>query len=230
MELKSGADVYGSDDKKLGTIERVVIDPRTKEVTHVVVDKGFFFGEDKVVPISLLGPVTEERVVLREGNYDFEDLPSFRETEYVRAEAETAETREVPPEPQREAAEPSLFVRPYYWYPPLGVGWWNGMGYPSPIESEFVRTVEINIPEGTVALEEGAQVIGSDDEPIGKVDEVMTDAETERVTHFIISEGLIFKEKKLIPAHWVQSILEDRVFLSVPSGVVKDLPDYEEVE
>lgn len=227
MELKKKADVYSPDGEKLGTIERVVLDPQTKEVTHIVVDKGLFFTEDKLVPISLLGPTTEERVTLREGDYRFEDLPPFRETEFVRAEVETPKTREVPPEQPHKAltARP---IRPYYWVPPVGIGWWIGLGYPRGIYSEFVRTREINIPEGTVALEEGAQVHGSKDEPVGNIEEVLTDAKTDRVTHLVISKGLILKEKKLIPASWVQSILADRVFLSVPARVVEDLPDYRE--
>lgn len=228
MELKRGAGVYAPDGKKVGTVERIVLDPQSREVTHIVVDKGLFFREDKLVPLSLLGPTTEDRVTLREGEYSFEDLPPYRETEFVPAEAEKPEIREVPSEQQRQAPQPIRLVRPYYWYPPLGIGWWTGMRYPGGIDSEFVRITEINIPEGTVALKAGAQVIGSDDRRIGNVDEVMTDPETERVSHFVISEGLILKEKKLIPAHWVRSLLEDQVFLSVPSGVVEDLPEYQE--
>jgi len=228
MELKRGADVYGPDEKKLGTIERVVLDPQTKEVTHVVVDKGFFFTEDKVVPISLLGPTTEDRVTLREGEYDFEELPSFRETEFVPAEAESPDMTEVPAEQQREGTQPMTYVRPYYWYPPLGIGWWTGIGYPAAVDSELVRTSKINIPEGTVALEKGARVVGSDGEHVGDVDEVLTDAKTNRVSHFVIAKGLILKERKLIPAHWAESILVDRILLTVPSNVVENLPEYRE--
>lgn len=228
MELKQGADVYNADDEKVGTVERVVLDPQTKEVTHIVVEKGFLFGENKVVPISLLGPTTEERVTLREGDYDLDDLPAFREPEFVRAEVEEEQMPELPPEPQRQASMPTAFVRPYYWYPPLGVGWWSGITYTGGVESEFVRTTEINIPEGTVALEEGASVVGSDDEEIGNVDEVLTDPETDRITHFVISEGLILKERKLIPANWAEKFLGGQVFLSVPSDVVQNLPEYRE--
>lgn len=228
MELKRGANVYAPDGHKVGTIERVVLDPKTKEVTHVVVEKGVFFSEDKVVPISLLGPTTEDRVTLREGKYDFEELPPFRETEFVRAEAESPQTPEVRPGQAEEVSQPTLYAQPYYWYPPLGIGWWAGLTYPANVDSEFVKTTTVNIPEGTVALEEGARVVSSDEEQVGDVEEVLTDSETDRVTHFVIAEGLLLKERKLIPANWVDSILENRVFLCVPAEVVKDLPRYRE--
>lgn len=216
------------DGDKVGTIERVVLDPKTKEVTHIVVDKGFFFSEDKVVPISLLGPTTEDRATLREGEYEFEELPPFVETEFVRAEAESPQVPKVRPGQEQGISQPTAYVRPYYWYPPLGIGWWTGITYPANVDSEFVKTADFNIPEGTVALEEGARVVSSDEEQVGDVEEVLTDPETNRVTHFVIAEGLLLKERKLIPANWVDSILEDRVFLSVPSDVVEDLPHYRE--
>jgi uncharacterized protein YrrD len=228
LELKKGANVYTADGDKVGTIERVVLDPRTKEVTHVVVEKGFLFAEDKVVPISLLGPTTDDRVTLREGEHEFDKLPPFIKTEFVRAEVESPQRVELRPDEGQEVSQPTPYAQPYYWYPPLGVGWWTGIPYPSGLDSEFVRTDTINIPEGTVALEEGARVVGSDEKQVGDIEEVLTDPETDRVTHFVIAEGLLLKERRLVPANWVDSILEDRVFLCVPSDVVEDLPEYHE--
>jgi uncharacterized protein YrrD len=63
---------------------------------------------------------------------------------------------------------------------------------------------------------------------VGDVEEVLTDPETNRVTHFVVAEGLLLKERKLVPANWVDSILESEVLLTVPAGVVKDLPEYRE--
>lgn len=40
MEFKDGANVYTSDGKTAGSLQRVVIQPETKAVTHIVVHKG----------------------------------------------------------------------------------------------------------------------------------------------------------------------------------------------
>ncbi len=211
MRFKEGASVFTSDGRKVGTIDRVVIDPETKEVVSVVVRKGFLLPEDKVVHISLIGPETEDRVVLRMNEGNFDTLPLFEETHYFPLTGDQAPPGE---------------VVPVYWYPPGGVGWWDYptfLGFPNP---PYTVDIERNIPEGAVPLKEGARVMSADSQQVGDVKEVMTDVVTDRVTHMLITEGLLFKEQKLIPMTWVGRIAEDEVHLRVTSTFLEDLPEY----
>lgn len=89
-----------------------------------------------------------------------------------------------------------------------------------------MRTTELNIPDNTVALEEGVKVFSSDREQVGDVERVYSEPEEQRVTHLVISQGLISKEKKLIPTLWVDSVIEDKVWLSVAKDFVENLPEY----
>ena len=67
MQFKRGANVYTADGDRVGDVERVVLDPRSKEVTHIVVDKGFLFDDDRVVPLNLIAGVEDDADVhLRE--------------------------------------------------------------------------------------------------------------------------------------------------------------------
>lgn len=59
MQLKKGADVFSSAGEKIGSIDRVVIDPETKEASHLVVEKGVLFTTNKVI--------SDETVALKEG-------------------------------------------------------------------------------------------------------------------------------------------------------------------
>lgn len=220
MQLKKGANVYTADGKKVGDVERVVMDPRSKEVTHIVVDKGFLFGEDKVVPISLVGTVEDDAGVhLREDAGDLDLLPNFIDTEFVPSGVE-----------QTVDDYPEDYARPLYWYPPVGVGWWHGFGWPNYVTPELTSVKQVNIPDGTVALEEGADVIAADDERVGSVDAVLTEPEADRATHLVVSEGVLFADRKLVPMQWVDLVLENEVHLAVPSTVLEDLPDYEPPE
>jgi hypothetical protein len=57
-----------------------------------------------------------------------------------------------------------------YFYPPHHVSWWATGGrlwYPKP---RYVLKSEKVIPDGTVALEEGAKVVSNDGEDIGEVE------------------------------------------------------------
>lgn len=83
MQFTEGAKVFTADGERVGAIDRVVLKPDTKEVTHLVVQKGFLFTEDKVVPMSLVGPATEDRVTLREDAGDLQALPDFEESHHV---------------------------------------------------------------------------------------------------------------------------------------------------
>lgn len=215
MKFREGADVFTWDGEKVGDIERVVLDPESKEVTHVVVEKGFLFTTDKVVPVSLIGPTTEDRVTLREDAGDLEALPDFEEKHFV-AITETEEPEVSPPG----------YVRPIYWYPPAGLTWWGTPGYGYHIPPYVIQT-ERHVPEGTVALAEGAKVVGSDGEHVGDVEAVLTDPEQDRATHLLISQGLLLTEEKLVPTTWVSMVMEDEVHLAVGSQLLDQLPEYQ---
>jgi hypothetical protein len=83
--------------------------------------------------------------------------------------------------------------------------------------------MEQNIPEGTVALKEGAKVLTADDKHIGNVDRVLADPSDERATHLIITQGLLTKEKKLIPMEWVMMLGEESVHLNVTEAEINAL-------
>jgi uncharacterized protein YrrD len=214
MQLKQGAEVYTADGEKVGSVDRIVIEPDTKEVTHLVVEKGFLFREDKVLPMSLVGPATKDRVTLREDADDLDRLPDFQAAHYVRADRDTQLTS------VSEHQAP-----PVYWYPPLG--FWNEaggyLGYSGP---NYVLKTEQNTPEDTVALEKGARVIANDGQHIGDIERIFTEPDTDRATHLLISEGLLLKKKTLVPTKWISIIMKDTVHLSVDSDLVESLPKY----
>ena len=216
MQFKENAEVVKSDGQKVGKMDRVVFDPNSNELTHLIVQKGFLFTEDKVVPLDCVESATEERVVLKEEQLDLDDFPNFEETHYVPVEeADELEEREYD----------SLDKLAWY-YPVPGAAWWRQRSLANPGISKppYVRKTEVNIPEGTVALEEGAKVVSSEGEHVGNIERVYADEEEQRVTHLLISKGLISKSRKLIPSMWVDSVRENEVRLSIGERFVEKLP------
>jgi uncharacterized protein YrrD len=214
MQFKQNASVITVDGKDVGHIDRVVLDPRTKEVTHVVVRKGFLFTEDKVVPVDLIGAATEDHVTLREDAGDLERLPDFEERHFVMPGRD-----EWAQDPER-----MHYAQPMYWYPPT-IPLAPYLAQPVPVYK--VETDE-NIPPGTVALKEGAKVVSADDKHVGNVERILTDPQADWVTHFVISQGLLLKEKKLVPTSWVSLIEEDEVHLAVGSETLDKLSPYKD--
>jgi uncharacterized protein YrrD len=219
MQFKQGANVYTSDGRDVGRIDRVVLDPKTKEVTHIVVRKGFLFTEDKIVSLSLIASALEDKVTLRPDAGNLDALLPFEETHYI--PADEAETK---------AAQYSAdLASPLYWYPP--VGGWMGYGadyayaYPPP----YVVETEQHIPKGTVALQEGSIVTSADGKHVGNVERILSDSTSDRATYFLISQGFLFKEKKRIPVTWIRQIKENEVQLSVNAHTLEGLHEYQEM-
>ena len=207
MLFKQGVDVFSSDNEKVGTLDRVVMDPKTKEVTHIIVREGFLFTEDKVVPMDLIGSVTDDRITLQGSKEHLDELPDYEETHYI---------------PRNAAVDDDMDT--LYWNPPLDdmAGYGRYVFYP---QSQYLRRTEKNIPDGMVALAEGAKVLAEDGENVGNIETLITDP-NERVTHLVISSGLLMKERKIIPSHWLSTVTEDEVHLSVDSHLLERLPEY----
>lgn len=218
MQFKQGTEIYLENGKKVGQISRVVIDPKSKKVTHLVVEKGFLIPEDHVVPIEAVGSAGEDRVVLT-GDLSIQDLAPFEVTHYVDVDRdEWSAGGDVPA---------GSFAPSFYWYPPVGTI--GGVAYPAPALGAATPATETHrtIPEDTVPLNEGADVVSRDGRPIGSVEQVFSDPQTNRITHFVISQGLLFKDRKMVSVSWVDTIDEDRIYLSVGAHTLERLPAYE---
>lgn len=217
IELKEGMSVVTPSGEEVGRINRFILDPATNEVTHVVIQQGWLLPEDKVVPFEMIAS-DEDPIVLRE-DIDFDELPSFEETHFVRVDDDLRG--------RGPAGDPVYQFSPgYYWYPMHpNLGYSPvGLGYNPLPAAETTR----NIPDNTVPLKEGTDVISSDGEHVGDVERLFVDPDSSRTTHFLISQGLLFKDRKLVPMDWVTSVEEDKVHLAVPSRLLERLPSYKE--
>jgi len=46
-------------------------------------------------------------------------------------------------------------------------------------------------------------------------------------THLVISQGLLLKERKLVPTSWASTVTPDEVHLTVGSRLIEELRKYE---
>lgn len=215
MRLVTGADVYSSAGEKLGSLSRVILDPHTREVTHLVIEKGLLFTTKKLIPMSRVNPENEEMITLLSSEQKPEGFQDFEESHYVNIDSTEIPTAE---------------VESSYWYPPTNHAWWrSGMQTAYPAMPIYTRKTTQNIPVGTVALEEGASVLSSDGKQAGNIEQLIVDPEDHRVTHLVISAGLLFKERKLVPVPLISTIREQEVRRSVNSGTLERLPAYQNI-
>jgi sporulation protein YlmC with PRC-barrel domain len=214
MQFNLDATIYSAGGDDLGKLERIVLDPGTGEISHIIVRKGWFFTEDRVIPIDLVDTASEDEIRLKDDIEDLEALPLFEESYFIDAD---------PVERDMNTEEARAAAAPLYWYPPVA----SPVGFPAYYGRPYVTETERNIPDDTVPLKDNAPIFTKDGEEIGRVDQLFAD-EDGRVTHLLVSSGLIFTKRKMVPSHWISSVAEERIKLGVDSETLKWLPDYEE--
>jgi uncharacterized protein YrrD len=216
MRFKEGAPVYSADARQVGSVDRVVVDADTREITHVIVREGLLFTRDKLVPIDFVQEAGDDQVTLNKVVDEIQALRDFEESHYVPAERKRAGAGQLLGEVQ------SLFL-----YPPRSVTWWG----PSEIldspaqgrQPRYVRQKLENLSRGQVALEEGARVFDADGKQVGNVAEVVFDPESDRITHLVIARGLLLRTEKLVPSNWIKEIGEKEVRLTVGAQYLRAL-------
>ena len=203
MEFQEGVSVYAPDGRQLGKVDRVVVDPSSRRVTHIVIRQGHLLMEDKLIPVEQLSTATEERIVL---DAEPGKLTPFEESHYVPLDEGTRRQWGI------EQGVPLLWG-----------GWMAGGRIPYP--DMVAEKVERNIPKGDVAVAEGAAVEDLNGEHVGRVRELVTDPQSGRITYLVIEAGHLWgKHTKAIPANWVSGFGEWKVTLAVGLPTLDKVP------
>jgi sporulation protein YlmC with PRC-barrel domain len=207
MQLNQGASVFLARGKQVGHIDRVVIDPKTNEISHIIIRQGFLFTQDKVMPVGYIATSEGGRITLNVSDTELADLPDFEEKHYVVSSGGSGGAMSGP----IGVAPPSLY------------------SYPPQVGTNYTKQVRQNIPEDTVAVKEGAKVTTRDGREMGHVEQVLTRAYEDYVTHIVVSipTGLLAKEKKMIPVGWIDRLEQNEVHLAVDAITVEKLPTIE---
>jgi sporulation protein YlmC with PRC-barrel domain len=145
------------------------------------------------------------QIVLRDNAGTLEGFPDFEERRLVDGHKDG--------ESQSADVAPNIVGFPVMGTPVISV---------PPTET---TRIEQNIPDGTVAMKEGARVISAEGKHVGNVESVLADPEVDQVTHLMITSGMFAREKRLIPMKWVVLVGEDEVHLRVNKAEVEESAD-----
>ena len=234
MQFQAKANVYTANGDKAGVLDRVVIDPRNRHVTHIVVQKGLLFRSDKVVPVNLVAQADADHVVLSPAAGPPDSLPDFTQEHYVQLDNNEWVGAPSAADPMLPGAGPAPIL---LWYPTV-MGGSTGLSG-AHVASEFGPAtaaaaateqrvqIERNIPEDTVPLKEGARVIAADGQHVGNVERLFVDNATSEVTHLLLTQGVFLKEQKVVPMAWVLDVGEKDVRLAVGSNLLQGLRPYQ---
>jgi sporulation protein YlmC with PRC-barrel domain len=192
------------EDGVCGLVSRVVVDPVAKLVTHLAVEPEHRLGLARLVPVDLAksGP---DAVSLACTMAEFEQLDAAEETQFVPG------------------------TRGYEVYGPEQVLSWPYYELGDTVidpdqEGKVSQTVTVDtLPPGEVGVRRGARVDACDG-AIGKVQGLIIDPASHRVTHVLLQEGHLLGRKQLaIPISAVEQV-GDEVRLNLTRHQVRHLP------
>jgi sporulation protein YlmC with PRC-barrel domain len=88
IELCLGAAVRTSDNHRLGTVDRIIIDRSSRRVSEIVVHDGRFDAADVIVPVERIVSVLPDAIDLNMTAHEIATLPAFSEEAFVPLESQ----------------------------------------------------------------------------------------------------------------------------------------------
>jgi uncharacterized protein YrrD len=77
VPIKTGAKVISGNDEHVGDVKRVFADPTDDEVTHILIERGILFSNEKLVPIDWVRSASADDVRLGVSDRALERLPDY---------------------------------------------------------------------------------------------------------------------------------------------------------
>jgi uncharacterized protein YrrD len=207
-EVRIGSKVISSDNKNLGEVHRLVIDPQTKMVTAIVFQAGVM-GTERIADIDLIASSDAEGVQLSIPESEANQLTPFVHETVTHVD----DWRNV-----------AFGAGPVYSTGSVrGPVAYSPGSYGMPVPEPFFSTAPIGtlitetvgeLPEGDTDVGKGTEVRGSDGKSIGHVHDVVFD-DNQQITGFVVESGFIFHKETQIPIDSVAGIAHDHLRLNM---------------
>src|SRR5258706_2480391 len=82
LPLRIGAPVVARDGR-YGTLDKVVVNPYARQVTHLVVRHGGLLAEDRVIPIERIRRVDQDGIYLDASAAELDQYPPYQPNQFT---------------------------------------------------------------------------------------------------------------------------------------------------
>jgi sporulation protein YlmC with PRC-barrel domain len=185
----------------LGELADVVVDPRSRRITHVVVRPHAAPGLARLAPIDAIEPGDADALVLRGTPESFDQLPQVSELAYLRLGEQPVN------DPDWEIGVTTVLAMPTYGSAGLDAD----MPFDDHVELAYDR-----VPRGTVEMAHDASVVDADGRRLGRVEgfEMGNDG---GITDVVVRHGRLWRRRTMtIPVAEIATIDNDLVTLRPP--------------
>lgn len=207
MDLKFGTQVM-AEDGRVGSVERVILHPETREVDAIVVVNQEILPDDVMVPVERILSADDRGVWVRGTVEEVRSLDGFAFSQYVEAPEDW-----LPP-----TDAPSSF----YLFPasPYLVG---ALTPPPTHPSPPAREVEDMPEEGDREVSASTTVLCGKS-PAGRLSHVVTQGETDHVTHLVVRTGGRPTREVVVPVEHIVSLGDEGVVLDMEEEELDQMP------
>ncbi|HVP20841.1 MAG TPA: hypothetical protein VMS73_03165 [Anaerolineaceae bacterium] len=198
IHLSTNNEVYCSDGAG-GSATHIIANSVNHQITHLVVISNLPPFFEYLVPVDQVEEVTPDLIKLKCTRNDLNEMEPFVHTDYINTK--------YPEDPD------SPYVSPF-----------RGMGILTEDTYPHIPVTHQNIPQGESALRYGARVEATNGY-VGQVDELLVNSKTMQLTHLVLLERHIFKNREItIPVSQIDHVFEDTVYLKLDQQSVEALP------
>lgn len=195
MELTLNVDVE-CPEGKLGRATYLIVNPISDEATHLVVRDSRLPYKERLLPTAWIKASNHDGIDVDCTLAQWSNLDPFYETEFVKM--------------------------PVPIYANEGFGWPYTMT--TTFTEEYQPVKHKRIPVHTRELRRGSTVEANDG-PIGKVEELIVDAQNKHITHLVLSKGHLWGARDIVvPVSAINMIDDDRIVLKINQDAVGALP------
>lgn len=189
------------DDAECGHLERVVIDPQHRQVTHLVIHTTD--GDLKVIPASLIAEAHYDWIHVRLTCEALAAAPPYSEVDFFL--------------PSEDWTPPGELHHADILWPSDAAKAFAPFHTPGPLLVEHV-----NVPPDDAVVTKGDRVFCSDRE-CGNVADVVMDPDTDKALGFVVARGFLFKRDVEVPLGWIDRVEADGVHLKMTAEQVEEL-------
>jgi uncharacterized protein YrrD len=215
-EVDIGAQVRSRDGKRLGSVERLIVHADTRRVDGFLLDTGIL-SANKIVGLGQIANIDSEGITLTLNRHEAEALPSEIHEQMLRAPGNlTYEGRFGAMAEVEGTGDNWVFRGPTGGdLPNTGA---SSFFFEAPIGNIEAENIS-SLSDDLVIISEKTEVVGSDGQKIGHVDEVILDNKS-GITSFLVRAGHLFQHDVRVPISAVAGMSHARVRLNIPADEV----------
>jgi uncharacterized protein YrrD len=207
MDIKIGVPVV-AEDGTAGRVERIILHPQTGELEGVVAAQGGMLTSDVVIPMDYLLAADEHGVRVRGTVEQIGELQPFAQSQYI--------------DPPEDWMPPTDSAGGIYLFPatPYAVG-----AFERPITQPAPAAHEVeDLEPGDVEVS-GTTTVYCTDGVAGRLESVVTDGDSDRVSHLIIRRGALMGRDVTVRVEHIRSMGEEGINLTLTERELDDLED-----